>query len=494
MLGCNGRFAGTKRGLQIEPLECRRLLTADIGLLKDINVEFSQAASSLPDDFIESAGSLFFTAEDFGHGRELWVTDGAEKGTRLVKDIRPGTDDSDLHSFASVGGKLFFADAAGDHEDLWVSDGSDAGTILIGQFSSLFALTAVGNMAFFVAAMDSGVQLWRSDGTHEGTVSVKVDSEFHSLHNLTAVGQDLYFTALVNAPNGVGTSSELWRSNGTNAGTQIVADLHGENSSSPSDLTVVGNDLFFVAGGRFDRELWFTDGTQEGTSIVAEAGKNPTELSTDGEHLFFTQDEQLWYAAATSNGAAVGTQPVIPGKPRGWLHSADSSYFLSLETTGYSLWEWQSPSVFNRLDLTPLVVNIDAPLNSLALVSEVEDGFLFSAITSTPDFDLVRQLWRTDGTEEGTYMIPTSAAEDFEAALGVVFFTDHDDGTGREIWATDGTALGTRQVKDIATANPNRSSAPYAARRGRLFSGDRWYSWCRALAKRWNHGRNSTSS
>ena len=47
-----------------------------------------------------------FSAYDPEHGRELWVTNGTSAGTRLVKDINPGTGDSFQFSYPGDFGRL----------------------------------------------------------------------------------------------------------------------------------------------------------------------------------------------------------------------------------------------------------------------------------------------------------------------------------------------------------------------------------------------------
>ena len=43
-----------------------------------------------PSSLTAVGGTLFFSADDGTHGRELWKSDGTEAGTVLVKDISPG--------------------------------------------------------------------------------------------------------------------------------------------------------------------------------------------------------------------------------------------------------------------------------------------------------------------------------------------------------------------------------------------------------------------
>ena len=52
--------------------------------------------------------AFFFHAEAYGHGPELWKSDGTEAGTVLVKDINPGPDGWRPKYLTAVGGTLFF--------------------------------------------------------------------------------------------------------------------------------------------------------------------------------------------------------------------------------------------------------------------------------------------------------------------------------------------------------------------------------------------------
>jgi ELWxxDGT repeat protein len=71
-------------------------------------------------------------AEDGVHGDELWMSNGTEAGTVLVKDIKPGAGDSNPWELTDVGGTLFFVADDGLHgNELWKSDGTKAGTVLV---------------------------------------------------------------------------------------------------------------------------------------------------------------------------------------------------------------------------------------------------------------------------------------------------------------------------------------------------------------------------
>ena len=90
----------------------------------------------MPSGFWRSATArALFTANDGTHGSELWVTDGTAAGTGLVRDIRPGTGSSGPSGLVMLsqedGSAIFTATDGVNGREIWVTDGTEAGTRLV---------------------------------------------------------------------------------------------------------------------------------------------------------------------------------------------------------------------------------------------------------------------------------------------------------------------------------------------------------------------------
>ncbi|WP_420538217.1 beta strand repeat-containing protein [Microcystis aeruginosa] len=402
----------------------------------------------------------------------------------LVKDIFPGSSTSFLRYLTAVGNTLFFrANNSVNGDELWKSDGTAAGTLLVKDIrptgssgSTPEGLTAMGNTLFFSANDGvNGFELWKSDGTAAGTVLVKNifpgnnPSFSSSPRNLRVVGNTLYFTA-DDGENG----RELWKSDGTATGTVLVRDIRpgsptSSSDSDPSNLTVVGNTLFFSANDGVNfRKLWKSDGTAAGTVLVsASDGSYPNALTAVGSTLFFSAREgggggyELW----KSDGTAAGTvlvKNIHPGSggsfPGGLTAVGNTLYFTANDSVnGYELWKSNGTSAGTVLvaDIRPGVPS-SGPRNL-----RVADNTLYF---TADDGVNGRELWKSDGTAAGTVLVANirsgasgsiSSSDPFNLTVvgNTLYFSANDGVNGYELWKSDGTAAGTVLVADIRSGS-----------------------------------------
>jgi ELWxxDGT repeat protein len=247
----NGTAAGTRKVRDINQQD------------HDDGFYFTPGESS-PDFLVRLGGKVLFAADDGLSGRELWMSDGTEAGTRRLRDLRPGAEGSAPHDLVELGGAVyFFASAAGTGEALWRTDGTEAGTVQVKSLARQGLpswgrdLTLAGSRFFFVADNEAiGSELHVSDGTLAGTRLVRqiragVNGSYPQAFKV--VDGVLLFAADDGA-HGL----EPWRSDGTAAGTRPLGDLApGQAASAPSMFTDAGSMLFFAADdGVHGRELW----------------------------------------------------------------------------------------------------------------------------------------------------------------------------------------------------------------------------------------------
>ena len=244
----------------------------------------------------------FFAASDSEHGEELWVTDGTKEGTRMVKDIIPGSQSSDVCYLTRFNDKVVFAATTDDYgTELWISDGTENGTYMVKDIHEINSSNPRGftqvnetQVVFAAQNFDSeiysadGAQwwLWVTDGTEEGTKLIKeCMMKFPGQDNTTwktpycRVGRKVFFKA----DDVDGTmGGELWVTDGTEAGTQFVMDINTEeiasgtaDSALDSFTNFYNEKLFFKAFSiESSNEPWASDGTPEGTYQIYDS--NPT--------------------------------------------------------------------------------------------------------------------------------------------------------------------------------------------------------------------------
>jgi len=400
-------------------------------LVKDI---FPGGHGSLPDDLVNVAGTLFFTAVDGVHGRELWKSDGTPSGTRMVRDIRPGSAYSSPRELTVAGTRLFFTASDGIHgREVWVSDGTRAGTRMVraispsGEHGSAPSdLVAVGRNVFFWSDIgppptclmcNDRNQLWMSDGTRAGTRRVLVGPY---VGYQASIGRRLFFTY----EDWVGS---LWTTDGT-----VSKAVQGMPDGVPYDLTVVGKTLYFGVESYPDRNsLWKTDGMRDGTTRLLH--QQPADLTRFGARLAFISGhtwDQLW----VSDGSAAGTQRIAdigPSDTTDWPEA-------EMEVAGRELFiaNYDADDGLGRLWRT------DGTSDGTEVINEI-GGMMLTGVgdmlcyVNDDGSGTWGQLWRSDGTASGTYIVTTfgSQPQGLTAIGDKLFFTVGDGVHGRELWS-----------------------------------------------------------
>ncbi|MDA7846275.1 hypothetical protein N9A87_04435 [Euryarchaeota archaeon] len=264
--------------------------------------------------------------------------------------------------------------------------------------------------------------------------------------------------------------SELWKSDGTANGTVMVKDINngGNGIHGNPTFTVIGDTLYFEADdGINGRELWKSNGTANGTMMVKDINSGnssnypysssyPDELTVVGNTLYFVANDgvngmELWKSDGTTNGTMmvkdIWTATINNGYYGAWELTAfgNTLYFSGNDgTNGGELWK------------------SDGTTNGTMMVkSGLGWNGYFTAIGNTlylvaTDVLYGTELWKSDGTASGTVMVKDinsgysgGSLDQFTAVGNTLYFTADDGIHGSELWKTDGTANGTVMVKDI---------------------------------------------
>ena len=280
--------------------------TASTKLLKNVTIPNKYNYSIGFTRWTISGDKMFFIASDSINGTELWLTDGTENGTRLVKNISPkdtSTLFASIHSLSN--GKVYFSLTPYNQPlkvQLWISDGTEAGTYSFFEAPTPALTTGTFNNQILYYYSD---ELWITDGTTNGTRLIKnlreSGTELGGIFSpFVATFQKLFFTTF--ASNGY----RLWVSDGTTQGTFLPDTLLG----SVYYMIPMDNKVFFCGTTRniYKEGLWISDGTTTGTKLLKYITgiRNMTVLNNK---IIFAALDSLSgnWALWTSDGTETGT-------------------------------------------------------------------------------------------------------------------------------------------------------------------------------------------
>lgn len=264
---------------------------AQMKLVKDIR---PGTDNSLPDNFMEFNGSLYFKANDGNTGNELWKTDGTTEGTVLVKDINSGTDHSTPGNFFEFNNQLYFSANNGGTSVLHKTDGTADGTVDLGLGVGAFWPQIVGDKVFFINTT-AGNKLYTFDGTTvDAAANASTSDENIPGGNFIPYnGKLLLYMNYEQDDATVGM--ELYEYEPATATYTLIKDITGDDGNAGiSNFTALDSKVYFEAEGN----LWKTDGTLDGTTSISTTVSGVNNLYAWDGKLFFEgddgSDDQLW--------------------------------------------------------------------------------------------------------------------------------------------------------------------------------------------------------
>lgn len=339
-------------------------------------------------------GLAYFCSETEEYGRELHVSDGGEFSARLVKDIDVGPGSSSPYGLYVYKDTLYFiAETTATGYSLWKTDGTADGTTfvksLVSEYDAFFAVVAETSQGFYFRM---GSDLFVTNGTSSGTHRIDVPVIYiqHNRQSSYFVKEDTLF---------VMTNSVLFRVDVQREVTQIAVLPGFSDLQAQIYPGISFNDGFLMGAvsddgsGFFAKQLWFSDGSSasrlrsDDADVIGTVGNKLLFVDKEGTNLYSTED--------------------------------------GINDT--------------------LIKSVDA-----------EDGYIFSRRGFQLEYNgsLVisanggNNLWITDGTEQGTVLLPFGLVgrEPIILKGKLIGFTSSRSNSESSIWVSDGTVSGSSKL------------------------------------------------
>ncbi|MCD9853776.1 T9SS type A sorting domain-containing protein [Epilithonimonas sp. JDS] len=253
-------------------------------VIKNFNQGYQNYYSRIKSPIVKFQGKLYFIGTNLNdNNNQLWVSDGTEQGTKVVKQLYNSSAAYAYIDIFTNGDKLFIVT---DYE-FWSSDGTFAGTIALGSKNYKSQYYFLNNKLYYWENNYDKDVIMESDGTIAGTKIFKsfapIQSSFSSVNfGMIKFQNQLFFIA---KENGI---TSLWKTNGTDSGTQSIlqiGDIMTLNGEALADRIVFYDSK---------NNLWTSDGNSANTKIVKSFTETISKIFKFKEKIYLDTNQKIW--------------------------------------------------------------------------------------------------------------------------------------------------------------------------------------------------------
>jgi ELWxxDGT repeat protein len=391
-----------------------------------------------------------------------------------------GVDDPpQMGNFKIINGLLYFTAAISTTNYIYRSDGTAAGTFIITEVpwsdfgGSLYPFPLFTYMNGYVYFFNYVYAEWYGDYVftlfkmpYNGTSPTPV-KDFAGNNALAMISHNnnLFMVARLYGDRGY----MIVKSDGTAAGTaEFIDNSKGTLGSNPEGMFNHIGYVWFRANTRGyypgEQEVWRTDGTTQGTIKLGSTDDDFPWVAA-GAYVYFVSYEpgsqvwQLWRTGGTTTSTILIRQgtydPLVPYYATMPVQMVNVSGRLYFATANGELWRSDGTAAGTRMlkQFTRIKNLYGAGGRAIVVAVEGSSTWLYRA-DATGAYPI--EVLRTSAAEQTANAYPS-------AMLGtVLFFVTQDDTHGNEIWRTDGTAAGTYMVQDMSTSDVQNQGIEYS--------------------------------
>lgn len=335
--------------------------------------------------------------------------------------------------------------------EFWKTDGTANGTVMYKSVLSPTPINysikgfALGNK-YFHTYNNGTINILETDGTAQGTITYR-NSKI-SMMDYQPFGSYVYYN--VNRTDAYWYRKELWKSRGDSLSSQkVLSEIDGDPNFGAAGPFVLNNNLFFISSAYNQTRISRLDTINSSVTHVT----NPINFITS----FTVSRNKMYYADVNNttlnlyeNAGSLGSNTFLFSLPyyEGvcTIYKGESNLYVSQQrfengqpSGDVIYWIYNGSSLIKLADLVP-DISLGIYYNAVGVVGNI---FYFSASDAQHGYE----LWRTDGTVQGTFMVKdlNSQIASSKPKLmfdldNFVYFTANDLSNGNEIWRTNGTA------------------------------------------------------